>query len=66
MRFSSASFPAVSRPVLVGFGRFRRRARRTSTCLSYTPLIFTELKLGSGQRVLITVLAVLGRCLRTR
>jgi hypothetical protein len=30
-RFSRASVPAVSGPVLAGFGRFRRSARRTST-----------------------------------
>ena len=29
--FSGASVPAVSGPVLAGFGRFRRPARRTST-----------------------------------
>jgi hypothetical protein len=31
MRFSRASVRAVSGPILAGFGRFRRPARRTST-----------------------------------
>ena len=31
MRFSGASVPSVSGPVLARFGRFRRPARRTST-----------------------------------